>query len=404
MDVQENKLRHAIIGMVIGLIAGIIIGATVVRPKIVPKKTTTSEIQSQNPTILKSETSPKSPKTSSGSSADTPPETQSETVLKPDIIRWRMTGAYSGILPVLGELPSNLGATLKSISDGKFEMTFHEPGTLVPPLDLFDAVRSGTIEAAFSSPALWAEKNPALQLFSSVPFGPDAREYLAWFYQGGGQKIFNDIYHEHGIHSLICGVTTQEASGWFKTPINSVDQLSGLRMRISGLGARAVEKLGVTTEFLTNEDILVAMNSGAIDAAEFSQPATDYSLGLHHTANVVYFPGWHQPATLYDLMINKDAWDDLSETVKKQIETACGDNIRLGMTLSDARQFDTLKQFTLLGVEMKTWPINLMTSFRGAWATVLKEQSRNNKDFKRTWSSLQKFREEFAIWQELSAP
>lgn len=404
-------MRHVAIGMVIGLIAGIIIGATVVRPKIAQKSTSETDLQSEQVSekaaIQQANTIDDQPPLNTGTSNEITQETAKEEIdnNKPSApVRWRITGAYSGVLPILGELPSKLEKTLNIISDGRFEVTFHEPGTLVPPSDLIDAVRSGTIQAAFSSPAIWADKNTALQLFSSVPFGPHAREYLAWFYQGGGREIFEEVYNDQGIHSLICGVTTQEASGWFKHPVTTVDQLTGMRMRISGLGARVMEKLGVTTEFLANDDIIVAMNSGVIDAAEFSQPATDFALGLHQTANIVYFPGWHQPVALYDLIINKDAWDELPAALQTQIETTCGDNVRHGMTSSDSRQFSTLKQYTELGVQMKTWPPNLMAAYRKTWDGVVKEQVKANKDFRRIWTSLQKFREEFAIWQELSAP
>ncbi len=381
-------MRHIIIGMIIGIIAGIIIGATVIRPEIGPH--VSAPDLPVNPAEVKA--------------ASPPAETKVDLPIETEDILWRMTSAYSGLLPLLGELPAKLETTLKVLSSGTFKMTFHEPGTLVPPEDLFDAVRSGSIQAGFSSPAMWAGKTPALGLFTSVPFGPHAREYLAWFYQGGGREIFEEIYNRHNIHSLLCAATSQEASGWFNKSISSTADLTGLRMRITGLGAKVMEKLGVTTENLMNNDLIVAMQSGSIDAAEFSQPATDFSLGLHRVANTVYFPGWHQPATLYDLMINKDAWDDLSDTAKAQIETACGDNIRRGLTLGDARQFAALKQFTKLGIHMKTWPAEILAAFQNAWKQVLQEQIKKDKDFKRTWKSLQTFREEYAIWQELSAP
>ena len=401
-DLREGRVRHAIIGIIIGIIAGIIIGATVVRPEITPQHPVSGLPETPEKTSVTTISAPPSQgvvlKTPHQASEDSSKKAEPETVL------WRMSSVYAGALPVLGELPAHLEKTLALLSGGKFKIQFHEPGTLVPPQDLFDAVRSGTIQAGFSSPALWADKNPALQLFSSVPFGPGAREYLAWFYQGGGQEIFEDIYSKFNIYSLPCAATSQEASGWFKKPVLKTSELAGLRMRISGLGGKVMEELGVITEFLMNEDIIVALKSGAIDAAEFSQPATDYALGIHRVANTVYFPGWHQPATLFDLMINRDAWNDLSDTTRAQIKTACGDNVRRGLTLSDARQFITLKLFTVSGIDIRTWPDELMLDFKNAWEAVVLKQVKENKDFKRTWLSLQKFREEYAIWQELSVP
>ncbi len=390
-------MRQVIIGMIIGIIAGIIAGATVIRPHISPQNTASEQTQ-VNPDVPTLTDAARLP--AGESSKIEEPVTSPE----PDVIHWRMTSAYSSSLPVLGELPRRIEMSLARVSGNQFRMEFHEPGTLVPPEALFEAVRSGTIQAGFASPALWADKIPALQLFSSIPFGPKAREVLAWFHEGGGREIFQEIYGKQGIHSLLCGVTSAEASGWFRKPVTSVNDLKGMRMRISGLGARIMEKLGVTTEILMNRDIVVAMNSGAIDAAEFSQPATDFALGLHQTANIVYFPGWHQPATLFDLMINEDAWQTLPDSAKAQIETVCGDNIWRGLAAADARQFATLKQFTKLDIEMKTWPPDLLQAFRAAWAQVVREQSAQDKNFKRIWASIRKFREEYGIWRELSAP
>jgi len=390
-------VRQVTIGMIIGIIAGMIIGATVIRPHVMPPTLKAGQAEPEPGEMAVTDAArmpvedPPAPET-----PITPPE--------PETVHWRMTSAYSGSLPVLGDLPKHLESAISRISGGRFKMDFHEPGTLVPPQALFEAVRSGTIQAGFSSPALSAEKIPALQLFSSVPFGPDAREMLAWFRQGGGQQIFDGIYDKQGIHSLVCGATSAEASGWFRKPITTLKDLNGLRMRISGLGARVMEKLGVSTEVLMNEDIIVAVESGAIDAAEFSQPAEDFSLGLHRTTDVVYFPGWHQPATLYDLMINKEAWEALPDTAKAQIEAVCGDNIWRGLAAADARQFATLKRLTELGIRMETWSPELLMAFRKAWGEVATEQSEKDKDFKRTWNSIRKFREEFSIWHELSTP
>jgi TRAP-type mannitol/chloroaromatic compound transport system substrate-binding protein len=393
------ELRHISIGLIIGLIAGMIAGATVVRPHInvgpPPPDAAPLKVAPEEPILTDASPLPE----------EDPPVTEQVVVPPaPEITRWRMTSAYSGDLPVLGELPTSTVSSISRISEGRFELEFHEPGTLIPPEDMFEAVRSGTIHAAFSSPALWANKVPTLQLFSSVPFGPEAREILAWFQEGGGREIYEEIYTKQGLHSLLCGVTTPAASGWFKKPITKPGDLKGLRMRITGLGAKVMEKLGVTTEILMNNDIVVAMKSGALDAAVFSQPATDLALGLHRVANYVYFPGWLQPSALFDLMINQEAWNALTETEKAQIETVCGDNIRQGLVSADARQFKALKLFTEMDVQMKVWPNALLLAFRKAWKQVALEQSKRDKKFRQTLSSLQQFHDEFGIWLELSSP
>jgi len=389
-------LRQVTIGMIVGLIAGTIVGATVIRPEIpVPGIVTSDDQSAVRPDGRTGEPTGRSNKTTRESLL--PPDT-------PGITHWRMTGTYATSLPVLGELPKRIESDIAAISNNRFVIDYHEPGTLVPPLSVFEAVRSGTIQAGISTPALWADDIPALQLFSSIPFGPEAREFLAWFEEGGGRSIFNRLYEEQGIHSLLCGIATPATSGWFKKPVSSVTDLQGLRMRISGLGARVMQRFGVSTEQLMNVDIVRAMETGALDAAEFSQPATDGQLGLQRTADFVYFPGWHQPATLYDLMINRDAWQALSVTGKAQIATVCGNNILRSLASADFRQFQALKKFTEQGKHLKTWPPALLTAFRSEWQQVARDLSKNDRNFRQTWTSLKRFREEYGIWHELSAP
>ncbi len=320
----------------------------------------------------------------------------------PPATRWKMGSAYSGNLPQLGTMAKKLERDIWRVSDGTLEIKFYEPGALVPPLEMFDAVRAGVIDAAFSSPGFWGNKAPALQLFAAVPFGPTAKEYLAWIYFGGGKELFDEIYHDNGIHSVFCGLIAPEASGWFRKRIRTVEDLKGLKMRIFGLGAKVMQKLGVTTTQLTSGDIFVAFESGAIDAAEFSMPAIDLKLGFHRMAKNYYFPGWHQPSTLFELMINLEKWTALSASAKAQIEAVCGDNIRFGLAEGEAAQYAALKELQTKGVVIRRWPGEILEALNKAWNEVAKEEAKANRDFKRVWKSLSAFREDYTIWQELS--
>ena len=232
-----------------------------------------------------------------------------------------MASAFAASLPQLGTLAKRLDERVWQVSGGGIEIKFHEPGTLVPTLEMFDAVASGAVKAAFSSPSFWSDHAPALQIFAAVPFGPSAAEFLAWIYFGGGQPMLNEIYHRTGIHGVPCGLLAPEASGWFREEIHTLDDLVGLKMRFAGLGARVMEKLGVKTVALAGGDIFMAPETSAIDAAKFSMPAVDVKLGLHEMAKHYYFPGWHQPATLFELIINSGKWNALSPVRRAQIET-----------------------------------------------------------------------------------
>ena len=451
---QGKSVRNGIIGIVIGIVIGVVVGATVVAPRlnpaadqgadqaapqiadaILPKAeaplppATTPERDKTRPAFPEQVDVPETPevvaeaKRPAGAEADAsagtvppPPEEKTEAKpapvplspapapAEPPAIRWKMGSAYASTLPQLGTLAKKLDRDIWRVSDGRLEIKFHEPGALVPPLEMFDAVRAGVIDAAFSSPGFWGNKVPALQLFAAVPFGPSAKEYLAWIYFGGGKELFELIYHANGIHSIFCGLIAPEASGWFRDRIRTVEDLKGLKMRFFGLGAKVMQKLGVATTPLTDGDIFVALETGAIDAVEFSMPAIDLKLGFHRMAKNYYFPGWHQPATMFELMINLEKWNGLPVTQRAQVEAVCGDNIRYGLAEGEAVQFAALKELQAQGVVMRRWPGEILDALRDAWAKVVKEEVKADDDFKRVWKSLSAFREDYSIWRELSLP
>lgn len=318
-----------------------------------------------------------------------------------DRVRWKMGSTYPGSLTQLGTLGKRVDEKIDQVSGGNINIKFYEPGALVPALEVFDAVSTGSIDAAFSTPGYWAGKVPALQLFGAVPFGPQAGEYLAWVKFGGGQEIFDELYAEHGIKSLFCGLIAPEASGWFSKEINSPEDLKGLKMRFFGLGAKVMEKLGVSTQLLAGGDIYPALELGTIDATEFSMPAIDLKLGFHQVAKYYYFPGWHQQSTLFDLMMNKEKWDALSDTQRAQIESVCNDNLAYGFAEGEAIQFDALKELQEKGVNIKKWSPEMLDAMRGAWEEVAAELSAEDANFKMAYESLQSFRENYKIWKDI---
>ncbi len=316
-------------------------------------------------------------------------------------VNWKMGSAFPGSLVQLGTLGKSLSDKLERISAGNIRIRFFEPNALVPALEMFDAISAGSLDAAWSTPGYWFGKEKSLALFAAVPFGPSAGEYLGWIYYGGGHELMDKVYAKHGIKSIMCGVIAPEASGWFRKEINSVDDLKGLKMRFFGLGAKVMEKLGVSTQLIAGGDIYPALELGSIDATEYSMPAIDLNLGFYQIAKHYYFPGWHQQSTLFDLMMNKAKWDALSDTQKAQIEVACGDNIREGLAEGEAIQGKALKELKAKGVTIHKWSPEILNALRTAWDEVAAELSAEDLAFKEAWDSLQAFRTDYASWKEV---
>ena len=318
-----------------------------------------------------------------------------------ETVRWKMASTFAGSLTQLGSLGIRVQDQVEAVSGGAVQIKFFDPGALVPALEIFDAVSSGGLDAGWSTPGYWAGKVPALQLFAAVPFGPPANEYMAWFYFGGGKELFEEIYARHNIHGILCGVIPPEASGWFRQPIESVDDLQGLKMRFFGLGAKVMDRVGASTQLLAGGDIFPALELGTIDATEFSMPAIDLNLGFYQVAKHYYFPGWHQQSTNFELMINLERWNGISPLRQVQVETVCGDNFRHSIAEGETIQIAALEELQRKGVTIHTWPDAMLATFRTAWEEVVAEEAAADADFARVWESLTTFRERYRLWRDL---
>ncbi|MCA0450323.1 MAG: TRAP transporter substrate-binding protein [Proteobacteria bacterium] len=315
-------------------------------------------------------------------------------------VRIQMQSAYPSTLKGTGDNAVYTAQTITKVSGGALDVRFFEPGALVPGGQIFDAVSSGALDSAWASPAFWTGKDVAFSIFSSVPFGPDAGEYLAWMKYGGGEKMMQALYAKYNIHSMLCNFTSPEAGGWFRKEINTVEDLKGIKMRFLGLGSNVMQKLGVSTQLLQAGEIFQALQLGTIDATEFSTPSMDLSLGFYQVAKFYYFPGWHQQASFGDMIWNKTKWDALPDAQKAQATAACDSALLNGMASSESAQMGALKEIQSKGVQLKNFDPKLLDAFRKAWDEVAVEQSARSPEFKKAWDSLTEFRAGYSIWRE----
>ncbi len=190
-------------------------------------------------------------------------------------VKWKMHSAWGSSVPHLGTNAWRFAENIGRMSGGDFTVKPYEPGALIPANEGFDAASKGSIDMAWTTAGYDTGKYPALAFFTAVPFGPSIGEYMAWMKFGGGNELEAEIYGAHGIHEIDCLAIGPETSGWFKEEITDLEQLRGLKMRFFGLGARVMQKIGVSTQLLAGGDIFPALEKGVIDATEFSMPAMD---------------------------------------------------------------------------------------------------------------------------------
>ncbi|PID71496.1 MAG: C4-dicarboxylate ABC transporter [Desulfobulbus propionicus] len=305
-------------------------------------------------------------------------------------------------VPILGDdVIGFIADRINNTSQGTIKMKLYEPGKLVPPLEVLDTVSSGKTNAGYTAAFYYAGKNPASVLFSSFPFGPEPAEYIAWYYYGNGLKLYQEMYDHYGynVKVLPAGIISAETSGWFTKPINSPEDLKGIKMRIAGIGGKVVSKLGVAVTMLPPGEIFQALEKGLIDATEFSQPVCDVPLGFYKVAQYNYFPGWHQPSTVQELLINKDVWNQLNKEQQTLIETTCMAATLRSLALSEGMQGKVLrKNAEQHGVKTMYWSDEMLAAFEGAWKEVAAEEAAKDEMFAKVWKDIQQFRAEYKEW------
>lgn len=335
-------------------------------------------------------------------SATTSAEKPAATAEKTKKVLLKVPICFSTSLPGLGSTIKWIEDRIEVASNGSVVVKVYEPGKLVAPFEILDSVSANKVNAGYSISGYWEGKIPGASIFSTVPFGPEAGEFLAWMWYGNGRKLYQKMYDEAGfnVHVIPCGIIAPETSGWFAAPIKSVNDLKGMKMRFYGLGGKAMQKLGVSVSLLPGGEIFPALEKKAIDATEFSMPAIDARLGFYKVVKNNYFPGWHQQATLFELLINKDVWNGLSESQKMIIEVISQAATADSFAYTEAIQGEVIKKnVEERGVKVHYWSDEMLDTFRKSWEGVAEELSASSPMFKEAWTDLSAFRKNYRFWQ-----
>jgi TRAP-type mannitol/chloroaromatic compound transport system substrate-binding protein len=237
--------------------------------------------------------------------------------------------------------------------------------------------------------------------FTTVPFGPQLGEFLAWKWHGGGNAMRDEIYAKHNLKAYDGFCIGPETSGWFKEPIKDLEELKGMKMRFYGLGARVMQKFGVSTQLLAGADIYPALERGVIDATEFSMPSIDIKLGFYQIAKNNYFPGWHQQVSCSQVLMNKAAHDALPKAYQAMVWTSATAQTIYTYAESEASNFGAMKTMaSKYGVTTHRWPDSTLAKFEKAWFEVIAEDSAKNPLFKKVADHYLAFRKNYKVWAD----
>ncbi|MEH6579702.1 MAG: TRAP transporter substrate-binding protein [Amphritea sp.] len=324
---------------------------------------------------------------------------QAAEAVKPT--RLKVPLAFTSALPAVKSSILWVAEQAPIISNGSLQIKTYEPGKLVAPFEILDAVSTNKVNAGFAISGYWAGKIPAANIFSSVPFGPESGEFMAWLYYGNGLKLYQQMYDQAGydVKVIPCAILAPESGGWFKQPINTPEDLKGLNVRYYGLGGKVFSKLGASVSLIPGSEVYPALERGAIDATEFSQPAIDQMLGFHKIAKYNYFPGWHQQASVIELLINKHQWQGMHVSQQATIEALCKAAMTNTLAQGEAIQYQAMqKNVAERGVTNLYWNAEMLSLFEATWQQVVREES-EDPFFKIVWDDLASFRENYSLWQ-----
>ncbi len=311
---------------------------------------------------------------------------------------WRMVTSWPPNFPILQTGAERLAKRVGELSGGRLMIQVYAGGELVPPLGVFDAVSQGTVECGHSASYYWAGKNPAFQWFTSIPFGLNAQGMNTWFYQGNGLKLWRELYSNFNIVSRPAGNTGVQMGGWFNKEINTIDDFKGLKMRIPGLGGKVIKRIGGTVVLLPGGEIYTSLERGVIDATEWVGPAHDIRMGFHKVAKYYYGPGWHEPGSALEFIVNKKAHDALPEDLKQVLDVACAElNIHMLTEFEHENAKGLKKLMNDHKVNLRHFPPQVLRKLRAVAKETIEQEAHKDK-------MAQKIHEDFKAFQALMAP
>ncbi len=315
---------------------------------------------------------------------------------------WKMVTTWPPHFPILGEFADKIAEWIKKISNGRFTIQVYGGGELVPALETFDAVANGVVEMGHGAAYYWAGKSPAAQFFGSIPFGMNARQINAWLYYGNGLELWKELYEKFNLVPFPCGNTGGQMGGWFNKQINSTADLKGLKMRMPGLGGSVITKAGATSILSPGGELYTNLERGVIDALEWIGPYHDYLMGFHNIAKYYYYPGWHEPGTPLELIVNKSAYENLPDDFKLLIDTVAKAVNVLMLSEFEAKNAEYFyKMKNESKVIFKQFPEDVLNTFKKLSAEVVEELASSSPEAQKIYKSYKSFKASIAEWSNM---
>ena len=301
--------------------------------------------------------------------------------------------------PALGTGAERLAKRIQEFSEGKLTVKLYAGGELVPPFEVFDAVSSGAADCYHSASYYFQGKSKAFNFFTTVPFGLTSNEMTAWIRFGGGQELWDELAGKFNLKPFLVGNTGVQMGGWFAKEINKLDDFKGLKYRMPGLGGEVFRRLGVAVTNLPPQEILPALQSGAIDGTEWVGPFNDLAFGFYKVVKYYYYPGIHEPGSALDFSMNVDVWKSLTPTQQDIIRAATAAENDIMTAEFNARNSEALDVLiNKHGVQLRKFSDDIIKAIGEAAGQVMAEVATSDDITKRVYDSFIAFRQSAMRW------
>ena len=313
-------------------------------------------------------------------------------------LRWRLASAFPKALDTIYGAAEVFSKKLAEMSGGKFQVSVHAGGELMPPFGVVDGVQNGTVEMAHTAPYYHFGKDETFALGCAIPFGLNSRQMTAWQYEGNGLKLMREFYRNYNIIHFPMGNTGAQMGGWYRKEIKTVADIKGLKMRIGGFSGKVLERMGGVPQNIPGGEVYAALEKGTIDAAEWVGPYDDLKLGFFKVAPFYMYPGWWEGGPQLDLYINTKAYDSLPAEYKAMVDAASAFAHTEMQARYDARNPAALTQLLANKTKLVQMPIPVMDlAFKESMA-LYDEISAKNPNWKKVYTDYAAFRKESNRW------
>lgn len=313
-------------------------------------------------------------------------------------LRWRLASSFPKSLDTIFGGAEVFAKKVAELSGGKFQISVHAGGELMPPFGVVDGVQNGTVELAHTVPYYFFGKDETFALGAAIPFGLNSRQMSAWMFEGNGLKLMREFYRNFNIINFPCGNTGAQMAGWYRKEIKSIADIKGLKFRVGGFAGKVVERLGGVPQNIPGGEIYQSLEKGTIDAAEWIGPYDDQKLGFNKVAPYYYYPGWWEGGPQIDLFINSKAFEGLSPEYKAIVEVASA-YAHIDMQAKyDARNPGALKQLVGAGTKLSRFPRDVLDAAFKESMALYDELSGKNPNWKKVYADFTAFRRDQNLW------